>query len=130
MSAESLERAEKKIDLDKLAQDFVDLADQDKFAEMLILAKQVKLAPRQLAQSLEQAIDTMDQKDMPAVINKPTVAGMAIGAALGHMLANKSFEGYLLGAAAGHIIHSQLNASVEHRLQKLREAKQWVEENS
>ncbi|QQG38119.1 MAG: hypothetical protein HYS26_01015 [Candidatus Kaiserbacteria bacterium] len=117
------------VDIQKLGQDFADLADQRRFAEIQILAKQVRLTPQQLSNTFEQAIRIMQKKSPLTLTNRPITIGLTGGALLG-MLAGQIVVGAMAGGSAGAIVDQMQEHAQRDKLQKLIEAKEWLEKSN
>lgn len=128
MVLEKKKSPEKKLDLRKLGEDFADMALQGKFPEILILAKQIDISPREISEAFDQAFYILrdHRKDQLHKI------GAAAGAVLGATYSGAA--GMLIGAGGGMSAGIALSAlrqgGIDTKIEKLVEAKKWLEEHN
>ena len=141
-----LDKAEKreKIDLEKLGQDFADLTKAGKFAEVELLAQQVKIPMRQISSALDTAIYQLERtygtrrhdSKTEAVLSgmsdaalKGTGTGVVAGMAIESVTPGAGIVGGGLVGFTYGLIAGMRRGQIFENIQKLKEAKKYIEKH-
>lgn len=136
------------VDLEKLGEDFADLIKGGKFAEMLILAKQVNLPARDLEEALDAAAGQFNKllyygenEWMPAGAQRMepyerAIQGGLVGGAAGAFAGGPAGAasglalGVLTGLGIGAYERHVVDKNAGEYLGRLEEAREWIQQQN